>query len=545
MKIRLLLLIFLLVGIFYACRKNSASRQESQVTSPATFTIALAKSYLDSSLHSTSNSLKLASIDSSRNANPTGFVYWKKARELKAQQFGVVEIPLITTNMLITLHDIPADSVKVKPDITVARATFARLIIYKDNTTKKINKEILIYQPDKSYLQRHSQDASGNWLDKMAPDFSGYIEYRRYDGTRKYILRMVNGKSIARYNITGVPVNQSSQQIESVRTDDYSCYQDCEPAYNENCWQDDEGQEQCVTVYSGYDECETYCIDIGGDPSPDPDPQPTDPGDGGGGGSGGSGDTGAPTDPCNTVKSNAAQNANTMINGNTSIASAFNAARQNSINGNESGFHIDNTSGIYTASTPIQTSDEDAAYSTANYDANTVAIGHDHDASSFPQPSPYDAYSIGELAVTTNGKITMDYTLSASANYVLVVTNMTLFNTFLTNYPETNLAKDANGKYTGDLDQQQALGANIYQITLAAISAYILNNAVDPNNPTDAELDAARSAGNEVGLVVLLDQYNTGITLLKADASGNFTPLHFTSTPLSNGQNLYSSSPCN
>lgn len=290
MKIRLLFLIFLLVGIFYACRKTSASRQESQVTSPTTFTIGQAKSYLDSSLHSTSSSLKLASIDSSKNTNPTGFVYWKKARQLKAQNFSVVEIPLITTNVLITLHDDPRDSVKIKPDVSVARAMFARLIIYQDNSTKKISKEILIYQPDKAYLQKHHNDASGNWLDKLALDFSGYIEYRTFDGTVKYVLRIKNGKTSARYNLTSLKT--TSKQVQDLPpADSEVCDQECDPAYNENCSTDDEGNTICYVVYSGYDECYYYCYDDGSDPDPDPDPQPPSGGGGGGGTIAASGNT--------------------------------------------------------------------------------------------------------------------------------------------------------------------------------------------------------------------------------------------------------------
>jgi hypothetical protein len=151
-----------------------------------------------------------------------------------------------------------------------------------------------------------------------------------------------------------------------------------------------------------------------------------------------------PGDPCDGYKASGAHNTNLMVSGNNSIANALNQTITNSKNGSESAFHIDNVNGSFVASTPVLTTSEGAPFSSTNINSNTVAIGHDHDASSFPQPSPYDIYSMGELAVTTNGKITMDYTTSANSNYVLVVTNISAFKTFLSNYPESNLTSDGD-----------------------------------------------------------------------------------------------------
>jgi len=177
-----------------------------------------------------------------------------------------------------------------------------------------------------------------------------------------------------------------------------------------------------------------------------------------------------------------------------------------------------------------------APYSSANINSNTVAIGHDHDASSFPQPSPYDIYSLGELAVSTNGQITMDYTVFASADYVLVVTDRNQFNTFLTNNPESNLEKDSGGNYTGDLDPNSNIGKDVQAIGQAAYNA---DPRAGTSNDKLAEIDA-----NEASLVYLLSTYGTGITLLKKDSSGQYKAMHFSSSTV-NGVNTYSSSPCN
>jgi hypothetical protein len=224
-----------------------------------------------------------------------------------------------------------------------------------------------------------------------------------------------------------------------------------------------------------------------------------------------------------------------MVSGNNSIANALNQTITNSKNGSESAFHIDNVNGSFVASTPVLTTSEGAPFSSTNINSNTVAIGHDHDASSFPQPSPYDIYSMGELAVTTNGKITMDYTTSANSNYVLVVTNISAFKTFLSNYPESNLTSDGD-LVTSPNGSSNTLGDQIQTVGQAAYN-------IDPLAGTAQNAQAEINA-NEISTVYLLDNYNTGITLLKLNADGTYHALHNNSTQV-NGKTVYSASPCN
>lgn len=65
----------------------------------------------------------------------------------------------------------------------VFRGSFNRLLIYKDNTSGKINQKILTYIPDIDYLKAHNNDISGNTINKLDADFSGSIEYSKMDGT--------------------------------------------------------------------------------------------------------------------------------------------------------------------------------------------------------------------------------------------------------------------------------------------------------------------------------------------------------------------------
>ncbi|MDB5086835.1 MAG: hypothetical protein JWR09_829 [Mucilaginibacter sp.] len=248
------------------------------------------------------------------------------------------------------------------------------------------------------------------------------------------------------------------------------------------------------------------------------------------------------TDPCSAVKTTAGINTNSFTTGNASVTTAFTAAIGASNSGREAAFHVDKVGSTYTASTPVP-STEASGFSSTNYDTNTTAIGHSHDASSFPQPSPYDIYQLGELAVQHNA-ITTDLIVSPTAKYAVVVTNLAAFKAFFAKYDESNLAKDANGNFTGDFDDNKQLGKDVNKAGADVYNAYFYSHNINQANATDVQKVAADLAGEEASLVFFVSNYNTGITLLKADASGVFYPLHFTETAV-NGVTIYTASPCN
>lgn len=248
------------------------------------------------------------------------------------------------------------------------------------------------------------------------------------------------------------------------------------------------------------------------------------------------------TDPCSAAKTTAGTSTNNITTNNSSVNSAFSSAIGFGNNGKEAAFHVDKAGSTYTASTPVQTA-EGAAFSSTNYNANTVAIGHSHDASSFPQPSPYDIYQLGELAVL-HSSIKTDLVVSPSAKYSLVVTDVNAFKTFFAKYDESNLKKDASGNFTGDFDETKQLGKDLAKVGSDAYDVYLANHSANPSSPTSAEKIAADIAGEEASLVFFVSNYNTGIALLKADSTGVFQPLHFTSTTV-NGVTIYTVSPCN
>lgn len=242
------------------------------------------------------------------------------------------------------------------------------------------------------------------------------------------------------------------------------------------------------------------------------------------------------TDPCSGTKISAATNTNGFTNGNTSVAAAFNSAITYSNNNQEAAFHVDNVGSTFTASTPVATS-PGAEYSSTTINSNTTAIGHSHDASSFPQPSPYDIFKTGELAVS-HPSLKTNLVVSPTAKYAIVVTDVNAFQAFFNKYNESYLTPD------GDFDDNKELGKDIDKVVgINAYTAYFSSHGLNEATATSAQKAAAEIAAEEASLTYFVGNYNTGITLLKADATGVFKPLHFTSTTI-NGIIVYTVSPC-
>jgi len=557
----LALLVFLLF-FQIACRKD---RKGSGDQLPGTNTLSVldARKYFYNTLRKKpiGNLMIMSETD---RANSKLYPDWFKAKSIKTSLYDMVEVPVVSKNMLITLYSFTSKGEPSrKPDLTVMSVCFKRLIIYK-NKSGIVNQRIVTYVPDREYLLKHKNDATNNYINKFDPDFSGYLEYADWSGKIYFVLRMLNGKAVRKVTVisntihlnTGLQVNSTG----TLKMDD-DCM-DCEPIYQESCISagDDPNVEPTCTENIVGQNCVSYPCDPGGtggtdDPCLDPanmntalcggtDPDPSC-------GTNCNPPPSPPDDPCNSTKTAAASKANSMVGGNSSIATAFATATKNAKDGFESAFHIDNTSNNaanpnYIASDPVKTASEGDPYSSTNVTSQTVAIGHNHDASSFPAPSYYDIYGSGETAVSSNGQITTNYTLSANAEYALIVTDVNAFKAFFANYPESNLEIGTDGKFTGDLNGKSTIGIDVNNVDFNATALYLATHAADPNNPTDAEITTANIAGYEAALVYMLSNYSTGVTLLKADSNGIFQAYHATSTVDSTtGKTYYSTSPCN
>lgn len=532
------LLFIVALSTLFACRKNiseifSDKRNIETQWAQDYFNNVLQRNDGNEVLYKKFN--KVSSLNSQGKAPNMKTPMWLRARASKTPIFEFVEIPLMYTRKI-------SASISVNgpiADPSILKASFDRLVIYKDKDGR-IDQRIITYIPNKDYLERHKGDISHNKIENLDKDFDGYLVYKDWSGNRLFVLRIKDGLAhklrapVASLKLNKLASIDKPYDIKKVMTDDYGdCIFTIEYEWEQTCYYnnpDDVNPSYCddpvivsETVIS---------VECPGDGNGEGGPDCSDPANF----NNGECQPPPPDDPCNGSKAAAAQSVNNMVNNNSSILGAFNSVIQSSANGYESAFRIDKgADGNYSATSPVQAANPGDPYSSTPTYSNTVAIGHGHDASSFPQPSPADFYISGELASQSNGFLSTSYILSASSAYAIVVTDLNLFSAFLANYPKSTNIDD----YSGDFKSSSTLYTNTQEIGQNAYNA-------DPrslsSNP--AEIKAAEISANEVLLVYFLAQYNTGITLLKKDSSGSFKPLHFTKT-IQNGKTIIQVSPCN
>jgi hypothetical protein len=173
---------------------------------------------------------------------------WARAFVDKTSLYEFVEIPLKYTRKItstIGKKDSPAD-------MEIIKASFDRLIIYKDKNGK-IDQRIISFIPDKDYLKRHNGDISHNNINKLDKDFNGYLIYKTWDDKTVNRLRIANGKAIS---LTKSKVSQPTLKLNKLASID-------RPTSDRP---GTEGEFGCSDYYDVV--YETACYFIGDDPIP-------------------------------------------------------------------------------------------------------------------------------------------------------------------------------------------------------------------------------------------------------------------------------------
>jgi hypothetical protein len=96
-----------------------------------------------------------------------------------------------------------------------------------------------------------------------------------------------------------------------------------------------------------------------------------------------------------------------------------------------------------------------------------------------------------------------------------------------------------NGVYQdpGDLGTNTSIGIDGVNIGNNAVQ-----NAESVTGSTEVSVNGIYAAVTE--LAYILSKYDTGITLMQADANGNYHPVYYTKSTDANGKVQYNSSPC-
>lgn len=211
--------------LIYACKKEHVFENGQTTNAAIKFTVSNAKSYLDSALKTNSTTIKLSGTQgSSKPAAFDGHLFWDKAKAFSTSRFEVVEVPLTLDYKETSFYKLGGDTSAYVTDKAVAEAAFSRALIYRDSTQKIIDRRIITYIPDKSYLVKNPDPSANNWLNSMDKKFSGYIEYRNWNNEVNMVVRILAGKVVHVYNVSAAPNNDAAGvKTQGLKTNDLTC----------------------------------------------------------------------------------------------------------------------------------------------------------------------------------------------------------------------------------------------------------------------------------------------------------------------------------
>ncbi|HUP11244.1 MAG TPA: hypothetical protein VM187_03510, partial [Niastella sp.] len=245
--------------VFYACRKNdlsSSSPKNSDITDASVpMSVSLAKRYYKVLKHEQGTEVRLPhGARSAGSEVNTKHPLWQKVYTGETKLHTFVEVPLFYNkrpSAIINTGDEQLDMTTVQQ---VLNTSFDRLIIYKNKKTGTVDQRIVTYIPDAKYAQAHAKDMSNNQLLHLDA-FSGYLLFRKWDGTMLSGSKLENGKVTQRLkNITKKSKTPGSAAAAAARM---ICTTYCVQEYTETCYHSTSGeytQEWCDWSYSG-----TYC----------------------------------------------------------------------------------------------------------------------------------------------------------------------------------------------------------------------------------------------------------------------------------------------
>ncbi|MBE9599542.1 hypothetical protein [Pedobacter sp. MC2016-24] len=234
-RLRFILLFFIPLGIsilFYACRKDTAidffQFGEEQFTNPdVPMDSNLAKIYYKKALKPTQNLVTANAKSAKANKKLLKF---KDLYQSETYEFTFVEIPLYYNQRPSSFFN--RENLSAEDAQKVLDGSFDRLIIYKDKNTGKVDQRIIRFIPSFEYLQKNNNDISNNHLNKLDRNFNGYLKYMSWDGTDLYLLKIVNGRSVQKFDYKTINSAKSARTSET-------CETICSWDYVQNCWYSD------------------------------------------------------------------------------------------------------------------------------------------------------------------------------------------------------------------------------------------------------------------------------------------------------------------
>lgn len=123
-------------------------------------------------------------------------ILFQKAYSSQTSRSTFTEIPIVYNQRFSSII-FPDSSYKKATDAIkkeIFAASFDRLIVYKNKLSGKINFHVVTFIPSIKYLRKNDNDISHNHINQLDDDFDGYLEYKDWDDTPLYLVKFNNGK---------------------------------------------------------------------------------------------------------------------------------------------------------------------------------------------------------------------------------------------------------------------------------------------------------------------------------------------------------------
>ncbi|TZF82290.1 hypothetical protein FW774_16530 [Pedobacter sp. BS3] len=269
-----LFLLLLITGIFYACRKEfskpDAATLARDLADPSKpLTIATGKFYYRSLIKREGKIVPKTgnSVSSEKRVNKK-YSLFSKAMQLESSRYYYLEMPIVYNqrhSLIVNENDASsANDVNQK----VLRASFDRLVIYKDKQTGVVNQRIITFVPDAACIGKFSKNVKSNRTGKLDKNFSGWLVYQKWDGTKLFAIKIKNGKPAGRLTFKRVKKNTkpTKNQVKNWVCVTYHWIE-----YEITCFtvSAEEGDEEvCFWVPTGYEWDEESCHDDGVNENP-------------------------------------------------------------------------------------------------------------------------------------------------------------------------------------------------------------------------------------------------------------------------------------
>jgi hypothetical protein len=269
------------ISLFYSCRKDNMNPDpatlQRDLNDPAVpLDASLGKFYYRSLLKKEGKIVEnLTNTVSSGNKKNRKYSIFSKSLQLETSKYSYLEMPLIYNQR----HSVYISVGKQKTDEAIAqkvlRASFDRLIIYKDKRTGVINQRIVSFIPEEGCVGKFSKDVKDNRTGKLDKNFSGWLIYSKWNGTRIFAIRVKNGKAVGRQHFTKDGKKPLNRTKGNTTKQEWCTIEVWYESY-EICYVDspeEGGNEYCEWIDEIVDS-NIFCWD-----EPDPDPTCFDTGD--------------------------------------------------------------------------------------------------------------------------------------------------------------------------------------------------------------------------------------------------------------------------